>query len=516
MADGHHEQQRRAAVARRASRDRARRHRPDDAGPTCREPLEERGQGRAPPASSAPRRRPARWPAPPPAADRCPRCRGRTARSARRWRAAPRGRPRRRRRRRGRARCGGPPCATADARPTGASTAIGPLVVSTGMAMPTTATPAAMAASVTASDVNRGATKTSPAGPSAPSTTSSPAARIGASSTAGSDEDDRLRGGQPEELRRRRAAHAQDRGRAPAPLDDHGRDHDQGVAAEDDDLPVEEEDAAAARSGAGRGPGQQRRQVRGRPRPSPLRPTSASMPPGEPSDAALPRPPRSSDRGPPGPAGPASASIAQMSVRRPSSSERSTINGPSVVKLATDLRPFEGQGVREPVSIAGIERLVDAADADRHRLAVDPAALDGDALTRPPARACPRQRWRSQPRPCRRLPPRPAASRPSMRRAWSARPSDWPKTRMSRGAAAGQTVAVGGDGAPGRAESRAERSGQLGADDAIDLLDFLGVDRGRQLQRRHRPRAPRRGPAGWPTARPRPSAWRWRPWPSSR
>ena len=150
--------------------------------------------------------------------------------------------------------------------------------------MPMTATPAAMAASVTASDVNRGATKTAPGGTERAKHDQQPGRQERRQEDRRHDQDDRLRDGQPKELRGRRAAHAQDRGRAPAALDDHRRDHDQGVATEDDDLPVEQEDAAAARSRAGRGPGQQRRQLR-----SHVGRALASKvgvdPPGEPADA---------------------------------------------------------------------------------------------------------------------------------------------------------------------------------------------------------------------------------------
>ncbi len=63
--------------------------------------------------------------------------------------------------------------------------AIGPLEARTGMAIPTTATLAAIAASSIASKVRRGATTTRPAGPMAPRVMSSPAASTGASRAAG-------------------------------------------------------------------------------------------------------------------------------------------------------------------------------------------------------------------------------------------------------------------------------------------------------------------------------------------
>ena len=175
-----------------------------------------------------------------------------------------------------------------------------------------------------------------------------------------------------------------------------------------------------------------------------------------------------------------------MSVSRPSKSARSTISGPSVVKFATDLRPLEGQRVPEPVPIAGIERLVDAADADRHRHAVDPAPLDGDALTdlepelaRGGAGDGGHDRAVGV-----RLGRRPGAGDETSVVGQAVRLAE--DEDVARGAA-GQAVAVGGDGAPRRAQGRAERAGQLGVHDAIDLLGFLGGGSRPSPAGRHRP-----------------------------
>ncbi len=212
----------------------------------------------------------------------------------------------------------------------------------------------------------------------------------------------------------------------------------------------------------------------------PLRPTSASIRPASPpTPPAMPATVVGSRAAPVRHDPPAHR---RPDVGQAAKQERTIDHqGPERREVRDRLRPFEGQGVREPVSIAGIERLVDAADADRHRLAVDPAALDGDALTDlEPELARGGAGDRGHDRAVGvRVGRRPVAGDESSVVGQAVRLAEDEDVARR---ATGQAVAVRGDGAPGRAEGRAQRSGQLRVDDAFDLFGFLGVDRGRQLQ----------------------------------
>ena len=115
-------------------------------------------------------------------------------------------------------------------------------------------------------------------------------------------------------------------------------------------------------------------------------------------------------------------------------------------------------------------------------IAVDPAALDGDALTDLAARACAAAALEIAATTVPSASASAGGQAPSTRRAWSARPSQWPKTMMSRGARPARRYPsevteshVVPDAGPSARDSSVRTTPST-------CSTSSGVDRGRQLQ----------------------------------